>query len=95
MEALPENDLESFMQQGIDQDAKNKILFDKNNHLLHRVFVQSEIGAELLAKWRDSLMMVPTLASDSTQFDAGMNEGEKRFIRNLIVSIQSVEQDNE
>jgi hypothetical protein len=92
VEALPENSVEQYVKDGLEQQARYKDLMEKNNILLHKVFIQNEDGAELLSKWRDSLIMNPTLVAESTQFDAGMNEGEKRFIRNLITSIQSVEQ---
>ena len=95
MEALPENSLDAFIDEGLHQADSFKKSVEENNNLLHRVFVQNESGAKLLAKWKDSLIMSPTLTGESTQFDAGINEGEKRFIRNLIISIQSVEQDNE
>jgi hypothetical protein len=95
LEALPENSIDEFFNEKNVQDRKNEELFNKNNILLHKVFVQNKDGAELLAKWRDSLIMIPTLESESTQFGAGMNEGEKRFIRNLIASMKTAEQDNE
>lgn len=91
MEPLPENSIESYVDEGLNQQQQFKDLMEKNNILLHKVFVQSEAGVELLNKWRDSLIMTPTLAAESTVFEAGLNEGEKRFIRNLITSIQSVE----
>lgn len=93
MEALPENSIEAYIDEGLDQQSKFNSLMERNNILLHKVFVQNQDGAELLSKWKDSLIMTPTLAAESTAFEAGLNEGEKRFIRNLITSIQSVEKD--
>ena len=95
MKPLPENDLDSFFDESKEQSKRNDELFLKNNHLLHKVFMQNESGKELLAKWKESLMMTPSLEGQSTQFEAGLNEGEKRFIRNLIVAIQTVENDYE
>jgi hypothetical protein len=91
MEPLPENSIEAFFSEAEDQEKRNKALFEKNNILLHKVFVQNPDGVELLNKWRDSLMMIPTISPESTQFGAGIIEGEKTFIRNIITSIQSVE----
>jgi len=88
---LPENSIDAFLDEGLNAEKKFKELMEKNNILLHRVFVQNEAGAELLAKWKDSLLMMPTLSAESTQFGAGMCEGEKRFIRNIIIAIESVE----
>ncbi len=91
MEALPENSIDAYLDEGLEQTDSFKAQMEKNNILLHKVFVQNADGVELLNKWRDSLIMTPSLAPESTQFEVGLNEGEKRFIRNLIISIQSVE----
>ena len=91
VEALPENSLEAFYDEADEQKKRDAVLFEKNNILLHKVFVQNEDGVELLNKWRESLMMIPTINSESSMFGAGIIEGEKTFIRNIITSIQSVE----
>ena len=93
MEALPENSIDEYLDEGLGQTNAFKAQIEKNNILLHKVFVQNEDGVELLARWKESLIMTPTLAPESTPFEAGLNEGEKRFIRNLITSIQSVERE--
>ena len=93
MEALPENSIDAFLDEGLKSETAFKEQMEKNSILLHKVFVQNKDGAELLNKWRDSLIMTPTLDADTSTLGAGMNEGEKRFIRNIITSIQSVEQD--
>ena len=93
MESLPENSIDEWIEEGIKQTESLIKSADQTSEQLHRVFVQNPDGAALLSKWKDSLIMVPVLTAESTQFEAGINEGEKRFIRNLITSIQSVEQD--
>lgn len=93
MEALPENDIDSFMQMGIDQTELFKKLADENAVLLHRVFKQSEVGAELLAKWKDDLLMIPSVMPHYTAMEAGLMEGPKMFIRNIIIQIESVEKE--
>ena len=91
MESLPENSIDAFLDEGLkQQDAFNK-LNDKAANLLHQVFVQNEHGAELLEKWKNDLLMIPTILPESSQFGAGLTEGGKMFIRNIIVQIQSVE----
>ena len=95
MESLPENSIDAFLDEGLAQTEEFKQGSEKQANLLHRVFVQTEAGVELLAQWRDSLLMVPTLDEHSTPFGAGINEGEKRFVRNLITQIQSVENTDE
>ena len=93
VESLPENSIDAFLDEGLKQtDAFNKIA-DKNAILLHKVFKQSEDGAELLDKWKHDLLMIPTILPESSQFGAGLTEGGKMFIRNIIVQIESVEQE--
>jgi hypothetical protein len=93
VESLPENSIDAFFEEPLTQQKKNEELFLKNNYLLHKVFVQNEDGAKLLSKWRNSLMMTPTLDGQCSQFEAGLNEGEKRFIRNLITQSEAVEKE--
>ena len=64
---------------------------NKMNYLVHRVFQQNEQGRELMALWKESLIVQPSFEGHSTQFEAGLNEGEKRFVRNLILTINKVE----
>ena len=92
-QSLPENSIEAFVNDGLAQEKAFKEMMEKNSILLHKVFVQNLDGVELLAKWRDSLIMTPSLDAESTMFGAGMSEGEKRFIRNIITALQSVEKD--
>ena len=93
MEALPENSIDSFLDEGMKQADAFNALADKNAVLLHKVFAQNEYGVELLEKWKNDLLMIPTILPESSQFGAGLTEGGKMFIRNIIVQIQSVEQE--
>ncbi len=61
-------------------------------YLLHQVFVQNEKGKELLSKWNEILINTPSFDANSTQFDAGLNEGEKRFVRNILLHLKQVEE---
>ena len=91
MEALPENSIDEFLDEGLKQANEFNALADENAVLLHKVFKQSPEGAELLEKWKNDLLMIPTILPESSQFGAGLTEGGKMFIRNIIVQIQSVE----
>ena len=93
MESLPENDIDSYLQAGIDQAKMFSKLADKNSVLLHKVFKQSEEGAELLAKWKDDLLMIPSVMPHYTAMEAGLMEGAKMFIRNIIIQVESVEKE--
>ena len=91
MEALPENSLESFFDAGIKQQEAFNKLADESAVLLHRVFVQTPEGLQLLEKWKNDLVMMPSILPESTQFGAGLTEGAKMFVRNIITQVQSVE----
>jgi hypothetical protein len=93
MEALQENDIDSFLDEGMKQKEAFDKLADENAVLLHRVFAQTPEGIELLAKWKNELIMLPSILPESTQFGAGLTEGMKAFVRNVIVQVQSVEQE--
>ena len=70
---------------------------DKLDNLIHKVFSQNEEGKELLEIWGKTLMMMPTANPNDDSIQIGINEGTKRFIRNIIVTIEKVERgiDNE
>lgn len=58
--------------------------------LIHQVFDQNEQGKELLKIWKEALIMSPTVTANSTQFQCGIAEGKKEFIRNILLTIKSV-----
>lgn len=60
------------------------------DNLIHRTFCQNEAGAELLKKWRDSLVKIPTANAGDDLLAIGINEGVKSFIRNIIITIDKV-----
>ena len=70
---------------------------DKLDNLIHRVFSQNEDGRELLEIWGKTLIMMPTATPNDDSIQIGINEGTKRFIRNIIVTIEKVDRgiDNE
>ena len=93
MDSLPENSIDSFVDDGIKQaEAFNK-LAEENAVLLHRIFVQTPEGVQLLDKWKNDLVMMPSILPESTQFGAGLTEGAKMFVRNIITQVQSVEKE--
>ncbi len=61
------------------------------DYLIHQVFSQHEQGRELLAIWKETLIMRPTVGTGMDQFQAGINEGMKSFIRGVLITIQRVE----
>lgn len=62
--------------------------------LIHRVF-STDAGKELLEKMAKDLMISPTVEPGMDQFTAGINEGYKQFMRNILLTIERVEGNNE
>jgi len=63
----------------------------KLDYLIHKVFAQNTEGKELLEIWRDSLIMSSTADEGQDMVSIGINEGMKRFIRGIILTIRRVE----
>ncbi len=51
---------------------------------IHRVFVQNPDGADLLKGWIENILKAPVITDTSTQFGAGIAEGQRTFIRHII-----------
>lgn len=71
------------------KDAEEKA--NKLDYLIHAVFEQNEQGKELITIWKEALIMQPTVEPGIDQFDAGIREGQKRFIRGILLTINRVE----
>ena len=63
----------------------------KLDHLIHKVFSQNEHGKELLGIWKESLIMSSTADEGCDMVTVGINEGMKRFIRGIILTIKRVD----
>tara|TARA_R110002096_G_scaffold198724_2_gene382482 strand:+ start:773 stop:1072 length:300 start_codon:yes stop_codon:yes gene_type:complete len=72
-------------------EAQKKEMWNKVDQLIHRVFEQNAEGKELLAIWKEALIMTPTVTPNSTEFQAGIAEGNKEFIRNIYLTIKNIE----
>lgn len=73
------------------QAAVDREKWDRMEYLIHKVFSQNEDGAVLILQWKEALIMTPTVTEQSTQFQAGMREGEKSFIRNILLTIENID----
>lgn len=71
--------------------AESEEAWNKVDQLIHAVFEQNPQGKELLETWREALIMTPTVTANSTQFQAGIEEGKKEMIRNICLTIKMVE----
>jgi len=72
-------------------EAEKEVMWNKIDQLIHQVFEQNPQGKELLTIWKETLITIPTVTPHSTQFQAGIAEGNKEFIRNICLTIKSVE----
>jgi len=64
---------------------------DQIDYLIHRTFKQSEDGQKLLELWTEGLIMSPTANPGDDILSVGINEGQKRFIRGILLTIKKVE----
>lgn len=71
--------------------AEQEQLWNRVDYLIHRVFAQNKDGRELLETWQKALIMTPTVTEQSTQFQAGIEEGKKTFIRSIYLTIENIE----
>lgn len=74
-----------------DVDKEQLSLWEKHNQLIHQVFEQYPKGKELLNAWKDTLISVPTVTPNSTQFEVGIAEGKKTVVREILLAIKLVE----
>jgi len=85
MGGIPDNELVA------KQKAADDAYWGHLDNLIHRVFKQNQAGAELLEIWKKTLIAIPTVTAHSTQFQAGIAEGNKEFIRKIYLTINNVE----
>ena len=70
---------------------EQKAQFNKLDYLIHKTFAQTEDGRELLNLWEDALLLNSTAQPGDDILSIGINEGQKTFIRNIILTIRKVE----
>jgi len=75
----------------LNAQAQNEQMWNELEQLIHQVFEQNPQGKQLLSIWKEALIMSPTVTPCSTQFQVGIEEGKKEFIRNIYLTIKSVE----
>jgi len=71
--------------------SKFKESEDKINGLIHRVFIQNEDGKKLLEYWVNEFVLSPSIQPQFTQFEAGLTEGGKNFVRRILLAIHKAE----
>jgi hypothetical protein len=68
--------------------------FQKLDYLIHQTFAQNKAGAELLELWvENALLRTPTAMVGMTELEIGIAEGQKTFIRNILLTVEKVNND--
>lgn len=80
-------DLSEALRQRKDSTERAK----KLDYLIHKTFEQNQAGKDLLAIWKESLLMQPSATGGMDLVDIGIREGQKRFIRGIILTVNRVE----
>lgn len=61
------------------------------DYLIHQAFKQNDAGRELLALWKETLIMQATVQPGIDPTYSAINEGKKEFIRNILLTIERIE----
>ncbi len=86
-----EESFEDFLDKQID--ALKMIPSEEQEELaklVHNVFT-TELGKKLLKRWLDDMLLAPSITPESTTYQAGLIEGEKNFVRRLVLTIHKIE----
>ena len=81
------------LSEALKAQKDSEIKARKLDYLIHKTFEQSEAGKDLLEIWKESLLMQPIATGGMDMVDIGIREGQKRFIRGIILTIRRVERD--
>lgn len=73
------------------QQDEFKAKGEKLDNLIHATFAQNESGIELLQLWSEALIMTSTAEPNMGLVEIGINEGQKRFIKAILLTIKRVE----
>ena len=77
--------------EALRQNQDGEAQANRLDYLIHKVFEQSAEGKELIGTWEKALIMTPTVESGLDMAEAGIREGQKRFIRGIILTVNRVE----
>ena len=64
---------------------------EKAGLLMHQIFKQTDNGRELVEIFKYRLMFVRTDRHGTDPFMLGMEEGERVFIRKILLTIETIE----
>jgi len=82
--------IEEFLDEQLDALKQFK-QHTKHDELTHLVF-STEEGRKLLGEWVDQLVLTTSVNPQSTAYECGLIEGEKNFVRRILLSLHKAEQ---
>ena len=88
-----ESNVNPFDQLSVDKDDQLKNMspeHKKLDTLIHIVFYQTDPGVELLNMWKRTTLMRSSTSSGNDLLNIGLEEGRKDFVRNIISTIEGV-----
>ncbi len=97
MKQQDESNFYDDLQSGFDpaealrQQNENETESNRLDYLIHKLFAQTPEGVELINTWKEALIMTPTVVGGEDSKDDGIREGQKRFIRGIILTVNRVE----
>jgi hypothetical protein len=83
----------AFDELGAKSDDKSQNIskkHEKMDYLIHRIFYQTDEGVQLLNIWKNTTLMNASARSGSDLLTIGLSEGKKDFVRNIILTIEGV-----
>lgn len=72
-------------------EEEQKAFYKKLDYAIHKIFAQNEDGEFVLNHWKKTLMFTPTATENADLVEIGMSEGMKSFIREILITIERVE----
>jgi hypothetical protein len=77
--------------EALKQLEESKAKSERLDFLIHRTFEQHAPGKELLGMWKEALIMQPTAEGGMDKIEIGTREGQKGFVRAIILTVKKVE----
>ena len=86
-------DLEENQRRAEEEQELIRKAWEHRDALIHRTFVQTESGRELLELWKQTLVDKEVVRHGESHdpYDIGIEAGLQKFIRNIIKTCKKVE----
>lgn len=85
--------LDETRQKAANQAAEKQIEIQNRAAAYHRAFVQNESGKVVLDNWVRLHCMTPLMGKDVSLFQAGVAEGKRQLIKEILDHIAFINQE--